>query len=443
MSEGARPLFGFCRRVMRAHPRWLIVLAVLLILAGTAAGGYGYALWQWASAREAVRHDRPEEAQAALNVCLAVWPRDLRVHLLAARAARLRKDLPGAEAHLNRCLKIQGGATEDVQLEFLLLRVQAGEADEVAPTLMNFVQHKHPETPIILKTLARSYMHQLRYGPAYDFLSQWIRAEPEAAEPYHWRGWILERLDHPHAAMRDYRAALERSPELFIVRLRLAEMLLEDQNLAEALPHLERLCVTHAGHPDVKARLGQCRYLQGEAAEARRLLEEALPERPDDAPLRLYLARLDLQEGKPAAAEVHLRHLLKVDPSDTEGWHTLANALQMQGRATEAAKARAAHAQAKALLDRANRLLKEEAQQPTRDADTAHAIGAALLQIGRDRLALYWLDQALVRDPNFPATHRLLADYYERQGDRAAAAAHRQRLGGASSSARDAARIGS
>lgn len=411
MTDGLRSLFGRIVYLRRLSAALLALLALIVAL----SAGYVYARWQWEIACQAVQRDQPEEARAALDVCLTVWPRSTQVHRLAARAARLRKDFAGCETHLNRCLKIEGGATEDVQLEFLLLRVQTGEADVVAPALMNFVEHHHPEAPVILKTLARAYMHQLRYGPAYDFLSRWMKVEPDAAEPYHWRGWILERLDHPHEAMRDYRAALEREPTLFAVRLRLAEILLEDQNLAEALPHLKRLNATHSDHSGVKARLGQCRYLQGEAAEARRLLEEALPERPDDAPLRLYLARLDLQEGRAAAAEAHLRHLLAVDPSDTEGWYSLANALQRQGRSQEAAAARAERVRCKALLDRANRLLKKEAQQPTRDADTAFAIGAALLQIGRARLAHYWLDQALLRDPNHLPTRRLLAEHARSQ----------------------------
>ena len=59
----------------------------------------------------------------------------LALHLLAARAARLTADFEGAEAHLKRCLKLQQGATEATQLEFLLMRAQTGEEDVVAPAL--------------------------------------------------------------------------------------------------------------------------------------------------------------------------------------------------------------------------------------------------------------------------------------------------------------------
>ena len=109
----------------------------------------------------------PAEARDRLGVCLRIWPRSAAVHLAAARAARLTGDVEQAETHLNRCLKL-GPATHSVQLEFLLLRVQAGEVDEVAPTLIDSVENDHPETPLILETLSRAYMQVMRYEEAFD-----------------------------------------------------------------------------------------------------------------------------------------------------------------------------------------------------------------------------------------------------------------------------------
>src|SRR5438445_13408846 len=94
------------KRVHR-HPRTAIFVLVL-ILVGTGLSVYFYALHQWHAAETEVREGRPAEARSHLNVCLFVWPRSARVHLLAARADRLSGDLEGAEAHLNRCLELQG-----------------------------------------------------------------------------------------------------------------------------------------------------------------------------------------------------------------------------------------------------------------------------------------------------------------------------------------------
>src|SRR5205085_4929 len=132
---------------------------------------------------------------------------------------------------------------------------------------------------------------------------RWIQEDPDAAEPLHWRGWVLERVNDSKSALKDYLRALELDPDLASVRLRVAEMYLEDNNPVEALPHLERLRREAPDRADVLARLGQCRFLQGDLAAARRLLEAAREKLPDDAPLLIHLAKLDLEEDRPARAE--------------------------------------------------------------------------------------------------------------------------------------------
>src|SRR5437868_15243409 len=130
-KAAARGLLYLARLAGR-RPRTTLVLTAFMLIAG-ALSGSGYVWHQWRAAQVALAADRPEEARSRIAVCLLIWPRDSDVHLLAARAARLSGDLQDAEAHLNQCLKLHGGATEPVQLEFLLLRAQTGELDQVAP----------------------------------------------------------------------------------------------------------------------------------------------------------------------------------------------------------------------------------------------------------------------------------------------------------------------
>jgi tetratricopeptide (TPR) repeat protein len=415
--------------VMRRRPRTTVLLLTLVLLAGAGAGLYGYALYQWRAAGDDLKGERPREARRRLGVCLLLWPHDPRVQLRAARAARLTGDYAAAEAHLKECIRLERGATQAIQLEFLLMRVQRGEEEEVTPLLIeNFVDRKHPESPMILATIARAFMHNLRYGPAYSCLTRWVEEEPNNAEPYHWRGWVRERLDMQKQAMQDYRRALELDPELVQVRLRVAEILLEDKQPREALPHLLRLRKQFPRRADVMARLGQCYYLQGRQQEARRLLEAAVKELPRTPSLLLHLAKLELQEGHPDLAERWLRRLLKVDPRYIEALYTLVSCLQLQGRRKEAEAALAEHKKQKDQLERANLLLRKEAEHPGKDAGTASEIGLLFLRSGQERLGLYWLNQALVRDPRHRPAHQALADYYQKKGDRAKASTHRRAL---------------
>jgi predicted Zn-dependent protease len=340
----------------------------------------------------------------------------------------LTGDLTAAEAHLTRCLELQDGATELVQLEFLLMRVQGGEVDELAPALIDAVEKGHAESPVILETMAGAYLTRLRYKPAHACLSKWIEIQPHAVKAYHLRGWTLERLNNHKAATADYHRALELDPDLIPVRLRVVEMLLEDKQAPEALPHLERLVRQAPDNPQVQARLGMCRFLQGRSEEARRLMEAAVVHLPRDPALLVTLANLDLQEGRAVDAERRLRAVLATDQSDTEALFVLASALQLQGRTKEAADVLADYEKKRAIVDRINDLLKDAADSPTAKPDDYAEIGQLFFQIGREKFGAYWSELALERDPGNQKAHTAMAEYYDRKGDAANAAIHRRQI---------------
>jgi tetratricopeptide (TPR) repeat protein len=412
----------------RQRPKAARLALALLFFAGAGAGVYGYALYQWRAAQRALQGGRAAEAHNRLKTCLVVWPRSVPVHLLAARADRLQSDFDGVAEHLNRCLKLQGGASVATQLEFLLMRAQTGEEEEVAQPLFDHVEAGHPESRLILETMARAYMQNLNLGRAYACLTRWIEAMPDDAKPYHWRGWVQERLDNPKDAMQDYLHALERDPNLYPVRLRVAELLLEDFKPLEALPHLERLAKEYPDNAEVQARLGHCKYLVGDSAAARPLLEAAVTQLPDDLPLLQNLAKVELQDGHPDMAEAWLRKALQADPSDTEALFTLHTVLQQQGRAKDATAVLDEYNRKSTMLRRVNKLLRDEAKRPSSDPDTLAELGELLLQVERESVGMHWLAQALQLDPGHKHTHQVLAEYYESKGNKEKAAEHRRWL---------------
>lgn len=414
-------------RHLRKRPRLFLALGILLLLVGGGAGGYAYALHQWDLAQVALEEGRLDDAQERLAFCLRIWPDSVPVQILAARADRMQGAFPEAEAHLNRCLELQGGANDEVQIEFLLMRVQTGEVEEVTPTLLLYVDEDHPQKAMILETLAGAYMRDLRYGQAYAILERWVAEFPESATAYHWRGWVLERLEAPEPAVRDYLHALELKPDLVSVRLRLAEIYLKENSPQEALPHLERLRAEYPDRADVKARMGQCRLMQNRFDEARELLEAAYQERPDDPQLLLDLAKLEMNRD-PGRSEKLLRSVLRDDPGDIDALYALITSLKAQERWEEADELLQHHEETKEMVERANRLLRAEAENPSRNPEPAWEIGTSLLKIGRQRLGVYWLHQALERDPTHQPSHRALAEFFQAQGDDTQAAAHRRQL---------------
>jgi tetratricopeptide (TPR) repeat protein len=414
-------------RLVWSRPKSAIVVALLLVAVGLLIFDQ-YARLQWRRAVAAVADERATEAQPLLAFCLRVWPSSQDVHRQIARNARRMGDLKLAEAHLNRCLELQGGATDDVQREFLLLRVQTGEVDELAPILFELVEQNHPDFREILNTIARTYILRLRYKPAYACLSKWIEIEQDNAKPYYWRGWVLERLNNQKGATADYHQALAIDPGMVPARLRIAEMLLEDKQAPDALPHLEYLTRQVPHDPQVQARMGICLFLQGRSEEARRLMESAVQYLPNDPALLVTLANLELQDGRPAEAEKHLQTVLKADRSDTEALFVLVSALQLLGRTEESVAVLAEYNQKRAIVETINEFLKDKADSATGTAEDYATIGRLFLQINRDKLGVYWLEKALERNADCQSAHQTLADHYTKKGDPKAAAIHRQHL---------------
>lgn len=413
--------------VVRKRSRMVLWLA-LSVLAGTGVA-YAYAAHQWQAAQKAVKEGRPEEAKRRLDICLLLWPRSVPVNLLAARAARIHGDFPQAEALLNRCLKLNHGASEAIQLEFLLLRVQGGEVDRVVNELSVYVDSNSPESPLILQTLAWAYMQQLRYRPAFACFNRWQEVEPDSPEPFRWRGWVLELMSNRNGAISAYKQALERDPDSVPVRLRLAELYLERFDPLAALPHLELLSKRFPDRPDVRARLGQCRYLQGETEEACRLLEAAAAQLSDDGLACIHLGKIYMQATppRPAEAEIWIRRTLDLNATDTEAQRLLALCLESQGRSQEAQAIRKQCDHDEAILKRVHEVLRQETDGPVSDPATLTEVGTVFLRVNED-LALTWLNRALERASDYQPALQALADYYEKKGQHTKAEVYRKRL---------------
>jgi Tfp pilus assembly protein PilF len=231
-------------------------------------------------------------------------------------------------------------------------------------------------------------------------------------------------------AINEYKQALEKDANYFPVRLRLAEIHLERFDPLTALPILERLREEYPDRPDVQARLGQCRYLQGKLEDARHLLEAAVKELPNDPTILIHLARIDIQTVPPrlAEAEDYLRRALALDPTDIETQHQLIRCLEAQGRSKEAQAMQKEKDRDEAILKRVSETLKQDADKAVIDPVALAEVGMLFLRANNERVAAYWLNRALQYDPDYQPALKALADYHEKNGQGTKAAAYRQRL---------------
>ncbi|MFM7149981.1 MAG: tetratricopeptide repeat protein, partial [Gemmataceae bacterium] len=336
------------------HSRLRTLLVAVVVLAGLAGSVHAFGMYRWNQARSALSQGKGAEAYERIAPCLRIWPWSVSTQLFGARTARVAGHPEESEALLKKCLRLHHGASPEIQLEFLLLRVQMGEVDDVAGILTQMVDEGHPESQMILETLAGAYMHNLRYRPALAVLNRWIRFDPDAAKAYEWRGWVYDRMNYPKDSLQDFLKALELDPNMIPARLRAAEIYMERSNPPEAEPHLEYLVKNFPERADARGRLGQCRVLQGRDDEARGLLEQAVEGAPNDPLILIYLAKLDIRQGRPERAEKWLRRLLEIDGSDIEARYNLFNALQLQGRKEEATTTLEEYERYKKAMEKAN-----------------------------------------------------------------------------------------
>ncbi len=417
---------------VRRRPVASVLVLLLALGVLTVAGAEVWAMHAYEEAGRDMAEDRLDEASGQIGFCLAVWPWSADAHFRAAQIDRLRAAFPEAEKQLDECRRLQG-QTARMQLEVLLLRAERGEVDKVGDDLLYAARQDKADERGILEALARGDMRQMRYLPARVLLDECLDHYPDDVHALDWRGWVEERLGQQEKAAEDYKRALELSPDRFEVRIRLAELYLDHSDPVQAEPHLLKLAKIQPKRPDVLVDLARCRFLQGRFDEARGLLDRALAAEPEGPTALLYRGKLEMQTEppKPEAAEAYYRRALKTDPNNVEVHHALYDSLRVQpGRSAEADTELKRYNELADINRRIERLMTNEVEQASTNPAPAYELGKLNLELGNDDAGLYWLTKvALARDPNHKPTHALLADYFEKKGDKQAAEIQRALAG--------------
>jgi tetratricopeptide (TPR) repeat protein len=411
---------------VRRHPALVLAAVSLLALAGYILGRRHYGQYHLAAARRALAIYHFQEAREHLAVCRRLWPKDADVAFLAARTARRAGDLKEAAAILSLCEELRG-TSDELTLEWALLRVQAGDLPRsVEDTVWARLREREPEAPLILEALIQGYLYSYRLGHALDCAERLLGRQPENVRALLWRGWIREGMHEPEAARKDYRRVLARDADCDEARLHLAEMLIP-RRPREAAKHFERLRQKKPTGPEILLGLARCRRRLGQAGEARQLLDAVLQEQPRSAGALREIGRLELAEKKPAEAEPWLRRAVAIDPHDPETCYDLFRCLSLLGRKTEAARYEARSRRLREDFERLWYLGQKIGQSP-RDADLRYQAGVICVRNGQSNEAERWFRGALQIDPGHHLTHRALADIYKATGKADLAAQHR-RLG--------------
>ncbi len=148
----------------------------------------------------------------------------------------------------------------------------------------------------------------------------------DGAEGCHALARVQSQLGNKEAAERWARRAIELgSPPPEILGF-LAELLILQDRMDEAVTCLRQLIAVRPQSPAAHYRLGMALDRLGDREGARRALEVAITQAPGDAAARLVLGRLLLDSGEAAEAAVQLGKACELDPNLAGAFYALAQA---------------------------------------------------------------------------------------------------------------------
>ena len=413
--------------LLRRPRRVLIVLGIgALVLA--VSSPFLWASYHWYAGQSALQRYRNAEARDHLNACLKIWPwsRSVRVHLLAARAARRKGDVPEAFQRLEEVQSFLGDQSEDALLEWAMVHAASGDLEKVEGYLRNRAGNDPQRLPLILEAFTEGYLVVSRINEALQCVNEWLRRDPDNVGALYLRSAIFRQINAWAKAAPDLRRIMELDPEHPGVRWWLAIALVNVGYYQEALGHLEILRQRQPDDVDIRVQEAICKHRLGRTREARELLDSVLAQYPDHGLALLTRGQIDQMNGQLSAAEKWLRQAVHALPFDYKAHWMLRECLRQQGKNEEA---ETVEAYANQLRDRLARLSEITTRQISkRPNDPALYCEAAqlALELGNAEGSKKWLLNALLLDPHYVPALMALADLYEKQGDAASAEEYRR-----------------
>jgi predicted Zn-dependent protease len=373
------------------------------------------------------------EARTHLEACLRVWPwsHSVRLHLLAARAARREGDFEAAKQHLHECQDNLGDNSPQSGsvLEWAMLRAAEGDLDTVEEPLKEGLRNGPEQAPLILEALAEGYLRLSRVLDALRSVDAWLSLQPDNVQALYLRAKIHRQVGAAQKAAEDCRRVIELDPQRDRARWWLALALLEIGRYQEAVGHLEFLRKRSPEDADIRVRMAQGLSLLGQNVEARALLDGVLAEHPDHGMALFEHGQIAMRGGQLAEAETWLRRAALALPYDYKAQWALGDCLRRAGK-TEEAEVQIAHAnQLKDRRQRQGEIMTHLMSQRPNDPALQCELGTLLLQLGDPKQGESWLLHALYLDENYVPAYEALADYYQQRGDLDKADECRQRIG--------------
>ena len=421
----------------RAGRRWPAVAAVAALLAGAALTAGPAAE---SAGRSRLEARRPSDAARWFARAVALGAGD-DVRLLLARARRQAGDA-GGFAEALKTAEQAGVSTEAIARERLLAAAHAGRLDGVEDRLDDLLITAGDDGRVVVEAFANGYIANYRLDEATRLLDLWAEAFPDDPQERLVRGRLLEHKGEWDAAAALYREAADagHGPAAY----NLGRLLLNRNDPAAAGEAYRGAARWLDDDAPAAVGLAHCLRTQGRRAEARAVIEPVvargggspaafaqvgLPPAAAASAALAELAQLETAVGNHAEAADLLTRAVERSPKDQTLHYLLGRSLAASGRSDEASEHLAYFERASEATERLDKLMERLRADPS-DAGVRAEIGGVFLEHLSESQGRTWLRSALRIDPGNAVAHRLLADYYARDPQTAAAAERHRRLAG-------------
>lgn len=381
--------------------------------------------WKLTRTQELLRTYHDDEALELLRSALLTAPANPSTVIQLSRVHRRLGNLEKALMLAGTAAKL-GADKSSVELEHRLIALQSGQIrgfDKEFARLMVDVPDKGPD---IFQAYVLGLFANLRTDEAFGLLQGWESSSPSDPQPKFLQAYLYEGIDRLPEAIEAYRKGLRLAPGTTLMRRRMAKVLLDSGEIAEARTQL-KICQTESPRDvEVNALLAQCAFAENDFGAALAETDRVLESAPQHVDARRLRGQIRLANGDPQAALADLEFVTSAQSDDTVAREAMGRALQMLGRSDEAKihfdfVSSASKEQAETI-----RLIRQVISEPG-NAQLKFDIGLRLLRFGPADDGAKWLRTVLEIDPDHPGAHAALADYYQQRGEQAAAHAHRER----------------
>jgi tetratricopeptide (TPR) repeat protein len=369
------------------------------------------------SARHLIELGKYQEARAPLERWLHKRPTSAEASFLSARSFCGLRAYDHALPALENAAKLGYPAAEIMRVRAIAL-AWMGRYQEAEPMLQRIAQAGTSPDSAVDEALAKCYLESFQLIAADHIIDRWIKDAPEDARARYWKGEVARKTseDLP-AVIQHYEAALRLDSEYDPARLVIAELYLESHRVDDAAREYTSYLSRHPEDPAAYIGMAQIALEQGDLASAIRQFDQAAIVAPRDTKPLLERGKIEIQRGHLESALHFLDRALAIDPKEPAIHYHRSLVLARLGRKSESEKESEQSAllrEDKAQLEKLLRSLLNAPGEIGLQLDAARW----LFDHGHPEEGLRWAQKVLSEHPHHPEANAIVADYYEKQGNR-------------------------